>query len=268
MEHNPVTVVDGLHFDLYSAVSSAKRGISAVIDFDLKTGVNKSFTFCKQTGEVFPLIERKQGVLELPLHLAINSNATTGLFSGDDPPYGMAASDTPVPPFKEQQHHPTTEHLERKRLKSPVLTSGAMRPYHISAFWRTLDDCDLSLTHRSSNTTHMALFTYDIVNSLSDKERDFLIHARLAHLPSKQILKLIKQGNTGLPYTGKFAELCRPCLEARHKAHNKNKHAARNTNGNIGEHLHSDLAVVSSVKDIERESKMRWRLSARYKAEH
>jgi hypothetical protein len=104
MDHNPVTVVDGLHFDLYSAVSSAKRGISAVIDFDLKTGANKSFTFCKQTGEVFPLIERKQGVLELPLHLAINRNDTTGLFSGDDQPYCMAAPDAPVSPSVEQQH--------------------------------------------------------------------------------------------------------------------------------------------------------------------
>jgi hypothetical protein len=37
-EHNPVTVVDGLHFDLYSAVASAKQGTSAVIDFDMETG--------------------------------------------------------------------------------------------------------------------------------------------------------------------------------------------------------------------------------------
>ena len=243
MEHNPVTVVDGLHFDLYSAVSSAKRGISAVIDFDLKTGVNKSFTFCKQTGEVFPLIERKQGVLELPLHLAINRNGTAGLFAGDNQPYCMAAPDAPVSHSTEQQRHPTTEHPDHRK---PYTSRVLMRPYHISAFWRALDDKNLSLTHRSSNTTQMALFTFDIVNSLSDKERDFLIHARLAHLPSKQILKLIKQGNTGLPYSGKFAELCRPCLEARHKAHNKNKLATRNANGNIGEHLHSDLAIVST----------------------
>jgi hypothetical protein len=243
MEHNPVTVVDGLHFDLYSAVSSAKRGISAVIDFDLKTGVNKSFTFCKQTGEVFSLIERKQGVLELPLHLAINRNGTAGLFAGDNQPYCMAAPDAPVSHSTEQQRHPTTEHPDHRK---PYTSRVLMRPYHISAFWRALDDKNLSLTHRSSNTTQMALFTFDIVNSLSDKERDFLIHARLAHLPSKQILKLIKQGNTGLPYSGKFAELCRPCLEARHKAHNKNKLATRNANGNIGEHLHSDLAIVST----------------------
>ncbi len=60
LDQNHVTVVDGLHFDLYSAVSSAKRGISAVIDFDINTGENKSFTYCKQTGEAFPLTERKQ----------------------------------------------------------------------------------------------------------------------------------------------------------------------------------------------------------------
>ncbi len=69
-DHNPVTIVEGLHFDLFSAVASAKRGISAVIDSDLTTGENKSFTYCKSTGEVSPLIERKQVVLELPVYLA------------------------------------------------------------------------------------------------------------------------------------------------------------------------------------------------------
>ncbi len=63
----------------YSAVASAKRGIPAVIDFDITTGANKSFTYCKQTGEAFPLIERKQGVLEIPMHLALTREDTTGL---------------------------------------------------------------------------------------------------------------------------------------------------------------------------------------------
>jgi transposase InsO family protein len=122
-----------------------------------------------------------------------------------------------------------------------------MRPYHIAAFWSAFDSPDLSLAQRSDNSSHMALFTFDVVKSVSERKRDFLIHARLAHLPSKQILKLIKQGNVGLPFSGKSHELCRPCLEARQKANSKGKHAKRNADGKIGEHLHSDLASVSTA---------------------
>jgi hypothetical protein len=59
-------------------------------------------------------------------------------------------------------------------------------------------------------------------------------------------MKLVQQGSLGLPYSGKFKELCRPCLEARHRAHNKGKATDRNPGGQIGEHLHSDLAIVST----------------------
>ncbi len=34
--NNPATVVEGLEFDLYSAVAAAKHGISAVINFDVR----------------------------------------------------------------------------------------------------------------------------------------------------------------------------------------------------------------------------------------
>ncbi len=57
-ENNRATVVQGLKFDLYSGISAAKRGISAVIDYDMKTGDNQSFTFCKATGEITSLVER------------------------------------------------------------------------------------------------------------------------------------------------------------------------------------------------------------------
>jgi hypothetical protein len=77
-KNNHATVVQGLKFDLYSAISAAKRGISAVIDYDMQTGKNQSFTFCKATGEVTPLVERRQGVLELPLHLILSRADTTG----------------------------------------------------------------------------------------------------------------------------------------------------------------------------------------------
>jgi transposase InsO family protein len=86
---------------------------------------------------------------------------------------------------------------------------------------------------------------FDVINSSGEKERDYLIHARLAHLPRKAILQMIKNGAKGLPYKGKFKELCRPCLEARQKAENQGKAKVRHPEGKIGEHLHSDLAVVN-----------------------
>jgi hypothetical protein len=86
---------------------------------------------------------------------------------------------------------------------------------------------------------------FDVINSLGEKERDYLIHARPAHLPRKEILEMIINGAKGLPYKGKFKELCRPCLEARQKSENQGKATVRHPEGKIVEHLHSDLAVVN-----------------------
>jgi hypothetical protein len=155
------------------------------------------------------------------MHLALTRKDTTELVLRDARPHGTSIK----PSCSSRQ-------------------KDVLRPYHIAAFWSAFDSSDLSLAQRSDNSSHMALFTFDIVKSLSERERNFLIHARLAHLPSKQILKLIKQGNVGLPFSGKFQEICRPCLEARQKANSKGKHAKRNADGKIGEHLHSDLASV------------------------
>ena len=69
--NNPATVVKGLEFDLYSAVAAAKRGISAIIDFDPISGENRSFTYCKDSGEISPLVERRHGALEVPVHLTL-----------------------------------------------------------------------------------------------------------------------------------------------------------------------------------------------------
>jgi hypothetical protein len=239
MDHNPVTVVEGLQFDLYSAVAAAKQGTSAVIDFDLATGENKSFTFCKQTGEASPLIERKQGVLEIPMHLYMTEEK--GLITAESRTFP-----TLYPPETNGRMVPLPR-APQQPIKRPYTTLKSMRPYHVAAFWSAFDTPDLSLSKRENNHSQLLLFTYDVVKSLNDQERDFLIHARLAHLPSKQIIKLIQQGNLGLPFSGKFTELCRPCLEARHKAHAKHKHSTRNEGGKIGEHLHSDLAIVSTV---------------------
>ena len=70
--NNVATVVEGLEFDLYSAVDAAKRGVSAVIDFDPDTGENRSFTYCKHTRELSPLVERRHGALEVPVHLFLS----------------------------------------------------------------------------------------------------------------------------------------------------------------------------------------------------
>jgi hypothetical protein len=108
-----------------------------------------------------------------------------------------------------------------------------------------MDQSTFDPIDRSKNKDEISLFTFDIVHSLNERQRDFLIHARLAHIPRKAILQMIKNGATGLPYIGKFKELCPPCLEARQREENHGKETNRHPNGKIGEHLHSDLAVVS-----------------------
>jgi hypothetical protein len=114
-------------------------------------------------------------------------------------------------PCLKQQPAVVSSHYDQPSSKiSCVFKPGFLRPYHISAFWSAFDSPDFSLFQRDDNSSQLCLFPFDVVKSLSDKERDFLIRAHLAHLPSKQILNLVQQGNTGLPFTGKFTELCRP----------------------------------------------------------
>jgi hypothetical protein len=56
---------------------------------------------------------------------------------------------------------------------------------------------------------------------------------------------MVKNGAEGIPYEGKFKELCRPCLQANQRAENHGKETNRHPEGKPGEHLHSDLAVVN-----------------------
>jgi hypothetical protein len=70
---NEVTVVKDLQYDLYAAVAAAKRGVSCVLDFNSK-GENQSYLLYKNSGTVTPLIERKSGILEIPVHLYINKD--------------------------------------------------------------------------------------------------------------------------------------------------------------------------------------------------
>jgi hypothetical protein len=211
-ENIEITVVADLKYDLFSSVNAAKHGLTSIIDYDLATGKNNSFTIDKTTGMVTPLIERGKGILELPLHLML--------------PTGTCLTFAPVTPPK------------------PVELS----PNIISMFWHFYDDKSFDPTTRENNQTEYTLFTFDIIKSLNERERDFLIHARLGHLPRKKILNMIKNGTTGIGnYSGKFRELCKPCLQAKQRAENHGHEHERHPDGRPGEHLHSDLAVVSTL---------------------
>jgi transposase InsO family protein len=203
---NELTVMKDLQYDLYSAVSAAKRGISCILDYNSE-GENQSYLLCKQTGNVTPLIERKKGILEIPLHLYIDKK-------------------------------------EKGLMTSESATTISMST--VPKFWYGLGRYQFDPEQRNNNKDELSLFMFDIINSLSEKQRDYLIHARLAHLPRKAILQMVKNGAIGLPYVGKFKELCRPCFEARRqRAENHGKETIRNPEGKPGEHLHSDLAIVN-----------------------
>jgi transposase InsO family protein len=132
--------------------------------------------------------------------------------------------------------------------KDELTLKDEFTPNIISMFWHHDDDKTFDLTNRENNNTEYALFTFDIIKSLNERERDFLIHARLGHLPRKTILQMIKNGTTGIQqYSGKFRELCKPCMQAKQRAENHGHEHERHPNGQPGEHLHSDLAVLSSL---------------------
>jgi transposase InsO family protein len=260
-KNNKVTVVDGLEFDLYSAVDAAKRGISAVIDFDPATGENRSFTYCKDTGEISPLVERRHGALEVPVHLFLSRKNTVGLIASDAKPLpttpGIVANSPCIPIVPSPKVVPPSQqrankaqpppYVQATRKPIPVLAPQTpYRPYQLSAFWNSFDSRDLSLVCRGHNSTDASLFTFDVVHSLNQRDRDFLIHARLAHLPSNKIVQLIKNGNGGLPFSGKLLDLCRPCMESKQRASAHGRHTNRHPDGRIGEHLHSDLAIVNT----------------------
>ena len=205
------TVVDGLKFDLFSSVHAAKQGLTSIIDFDIETGENNSFTIDKTTGTVTPLVERGKGILEIPIHMMLPAKACLSVA-------------------------PNTT------------TQDALPPHVVSTFWHCFDDNSFDFSTRDNNKTDYALFAFDIIKSLNPRERDFLIHARLGHLPRNKILQMIKNKTTGISdYSGKFKELCKPCFQAKQRAENHGNEHKRHPKGRPGEHLHSDLAVLSTL---------------------
>jgi hypothetical protein len=207
-----ITVVADLKYDLFSSVNAAKQGLTSIIDYDLQTGKNNSYTIDKITGAVTPLVERGKGILELPLHLMI--------------PRGKSL--TAISPVA-QLH-------------------AALPPNIVSMFWHCYEDESFDHATRENNESDYSLFTFDIIKSLNERERNFLIHARLGHLPRNKILQMIKNGTTGISdYSGKFKELCKPCFQAKQRAEDHGHEHQRHPNGRPGEHLHSDLAVLSTL---------------------
>ncbi len=127
-----ITVVKNLKYDLFSSVSAAKQGLTSIIDYDLQTGENRSFTIDKLTGSITPLVERGKGILELPLHLMLPSKACV------------------------------VSHNQQ-------LSHDALPPNIVSMFWHHYDDNSFDHTVRENNTIEYSLFTFDIIKSLSER---------------------------------------------------------------------------------------------------
>jgi hypothetical protein len=77
-------------------------------------------------------------------------------------------------------------------------TQDALPPNVVSMFWHCFDDASFDPSICDNNKTDYSLFTFDIIKSLNTRERDFLIHARLGHLPRPKILQMIKNATTGI----------------------------------------------------------------------
>jgi hypothetical protein len=108
-------------------------------------------------------------------------------------PPSLRVQTIPIPSVPQQKLIAQQQITAMPPVMSSAQQPSIMRPYHVAAFWSAFDTHNFSLSNRTNNHTQLSLFTFDIVISLNDQERGFLVHARLAHLPSKQILKLTKQ---------------------------------------------------------------------------
>jgi hypothetical protein len=202
-----ITVVKDLKYDLFSSVSAAKQGLTSIIDFGLQTGQNNSYTIDKTTGIVTPLVERGKGILELPLHLML-------------PP---SACFTVIPAKGSNQ--------------------DALPPNVVSMFWHCYDDVSFDPTNRDNNQTEYSLFTFDIIKSLSERERDFLIHARLEEEDPTDDKKRDHRNQRLLWEIYGIMQAMHAGKATRGEPRPRTQAAPK---GRPGEHLHSDLAVLST----------------------
>jgi hypothetical protein len=118
------TVVDGLKkFDLFSSVHAAKQGLTSIIDFDMETGENNSFTIDKTTGTVTLLVERGKGILEIPIHMMLPAKACVSVA-------------------------PNT-----------TTTQDALPPHVVSTFWHCFDDSSFDFSTRPDEVESSPLKT-------------------------------------------------------------------------------------------------------------
>ena len=86
------TTVNDLRYDLYSAVSAAKRGVKTVIEYD-QYGKNRSHLCDRKSGNVTPLVERN-GMLAIPMTQFLwqenDSTCATGLASCGNDSFALA----------------------------------------------------------------------------------------------------------------------------------------------------------------------------------
>ncbi len=75
-----IPVVADLKYDLFSSVNAAKQGLTSIIDYDLKSGKNNSYTINKITGAVTPL--DRTGKRDIGTSVAPNASQRHELDSG------------------------------------------------------------------------------------------------------------------------------------------------------------------------------------------
>ena len=79
------------------------------------------------------LIERKKGILEVPIHLYVNNENDIGLMA------------------------------EGQENSKPSMSK-------ISKFWLGMDQCTFDPINRSKNKDEISLFSFDIIHSLNEKQ--------------------------------------------------------------------------------------------------
>ena len=170
------TTVKDLQYDLCAAFAAAKRGITTVLDFD-GNGTNKSYVINKKTGVATPLMDRGNGVPEIPMCFFLR-------------------------PYHQQGFSAITD------------TDSTFSDSEKRTFWAAWNDPRFHIQN-STEKTDTCCFAFNVIKKLSREDKDFLTHCRMAHLSRKGILQLIENGSPGLDYSGKVHELCRPCQQAK-----------------------------------------------------
>ena len=94
-----------------------------------------------------------------------------------------------------------------------------------------------------------AAYISDIIQTLSKRDQNFLMHCRLSHLSKEGILQLKKEGTPGIVYHPQLKELCSACFEARQKREpiiKRDPHSCRNPDCEFGTDLHFDVVYATS----------------------